>query len=70
VAERSKAWVCGRSLAGVMGSNSARGMDVTVVCCQVEDSREGLITLPEESWRACCAWVWSRNLHIEEALAK
>jgi len=25
---RSKAWVCGRSLAGIAGSNSAGGMDV------------------------------------------
>jgi hypothetical protein len=25
VAARSKAWVCGRSLAGIMGSNPARG---------------------------------------------
>jgi len=33
--ERSKAWVCGRSLAGTAGSNPARGMDVCllwVVC--------------------------------------
>ena len=32
VAERSKARVCGRSLAGVAGSNPAGGMDVCVVC--------------------------------------
>jgi hypothetical protein len=25
---RSKAWVCGRSLAGIVGSNPAGGMDV------------------------------------------
>ena len=31
VAERSKARVCGRSLAGVAGSNPAVGMDVCVV---------------------------------------
>ena len=29
----SKAWVCGRSLAGILGSNSVL---VSVVCCQVE----------------------------------
>jgi len=28
VASRSKAWVCGRSLAGIAGSNLARRMDV------------------------------------------
>ena len=32
VAERSKARICGRSLAGVAGSNFAVGMDVCVVC--------------------------------------
>ena len=32
VAERSKAWVCGRSRAGVACSNPAGGMDVCVVC--------------------------------------
>jgi hypothetical protein len=34
VAERSKASVCGRSLAGIAGSNLAGGMDVCVVCCK------------------------------------
>ena len=33
VAERSKARVCGRSLAGVAGSNPAGGMKACVVCC-------------------------------------
>jgi hypothetical protein len=28
---RSKAWVCGRSLTGIVGSNPAGGMDVCVV---------------------------------------
>jgi hypothetical protein len=40
-AARSKAWVCGRSLAGIVGSNPTGGMDVclvSVVCCQVEVS--------------------------------
>ena len=35
---RFKAWVCGRSLAGVVSSNPAEGMDVSVMCCQVEVS--------------------------------
>jgi len=28
VAARSKSWVCGRSLAGIAGSNPVRGIDV------------------------------------------
>ena len=39
---QSKAYICGRSLAGIEGSNPARGMDVlslvSVVCLHVEDS--------------------------------
>jgi hypothetical protein len=31
VAARSKAWVCGRSLTGTVGSNPTGGMDVCVV---------------------------------------
>jgi hypothetical protein len=42
MAARSKAWVCGRSLVGIVGSNSDGGMNVClllgVVCCQVEVS--------------------------------
>jgi len=41
VAARSKTWVCGRSFAGIVGSNLAGGMDmflVSVVCCQVDVS--------------------------------
>ena len=38
----SKAWVCGRSLAGIAGSNPSGSMDVfllvNVVCCQVDVS--------------------------------
>ena len=40
VAARSKAWVCGRSLAGTAGSNPAEGLDVclfvSAVCYQEE----------------------------------
>jgi hypothetical protein len=37
VAARSKAWVCGRSLAGIAGSNPAGGLDVCLflVLCVV-----------------------------------
>ena len=44
VAARSKAWVCGRSLAGIVGSKPTGGMDVclvSAVCCQVEVSASG-----------------------------
>jgi hypothetical protein len=41
VAARSKAWVCGRSLARIAGLNPAGGMDVNVLCCQVEVSVTG-----------------------------
>ena len=37
-AARSKDLVCDRSLAGNVGSNPAGDMDVSVVCCQTEDS--------------------------------
>ena len=39
MAERSKAWVCGRSLAGIVGSNPVGDIDVSlvsVVRCQDE----------------------------------
>jgi hypothetical protein len=46
VAVRSKAWVCGRQLIGIAGSNPAGAMDVSLslgnlVCCQVEVSATG-----------------------------
>ena len=41
VAARSQAWVWGRSLAGIVGSNHAGGHGylslMSVVCCQVEE---------------------------------
>ena len=41
VAASSKALVCGRSLAGIEGSNSAGGRDVRLLCCQVDVSATG-----------------------------
>ena len=45
VAALSNAWVCGRSLAGIVGSNAAGGMDVCLLCVlrvvQVEVSGSG-----------------------------
>jgi hypothetical protein len=69
VASRSKAWVCGRSLDGIAGSNPAEGMIVSCECCVLSgrDLSVGLITRPEESYRVWCVWVWSRNLNNEVA---
>jgi hypothetical protein len=33
VAVRSNAWVCGRWLAGIVGSNPTKGMDLYCECC-------------------------------------
>jgi hypothetical protein len=51
----SEAWVFGRSLAGIVGSNPAGGMDVCCDCCVL--SSRGLcvelITCPEEWYQMC-----------------
>ena len=61
VAERSKAWGCSRSLAGIAGSNPAGGLDVFplwVLCVlSGRDLCDGLITRPEESYRLWCVLV-------------
>ena len=43
VPPRSQAWVCGLSLAGIVGSNTAGAYMslVSVVCCQVGFSASG-----------------------------
>jgi hypothetical protein len=72
VAARSKAWVCGRSHAAIVGSNSAGGMDVCVYeCCLLSDRDVcvRLIARPEESYRVWCVWVWRWSLDNGEALA-
>jgi hypothetical protein len=55
VAERSKAWVCSRSPAGIAGSNTAGGMDVCRECCVLSGRSfcDGPIPHPEESYRLC-----------------
>ena len=55
VAARSKAWVCGRSLDGILGS-PARDMDVCCECCVLSGRGlcDGPITRPEESYRLWC----------------
>ena len=61
VAELSKARVCGRSLAGIAGSNSAGGIDICDSCEWCVLSGRGLcdgpIPRPEESYRLCCVIV-------------
>jgi hypothetical protein len=56
VAGEFKAWVCGRSLVVIVGSNPAWSMSVCRECCVV--SSRGfyirLITLPEGYYRVWC----------------
>ena len=59
VAARSMEWVCGRSLAGIMGSDPAGGMDICCECCVLSGRGlwVGLITYLEESYRLWCVVV-------------
>ena len=59
VAERSKAWVCSRSPAGIAGSNPAGGMDVCCECCVLSGRGlcDGPIPRSEESYRLWCVIV-------------
>ena len=52
VAALSKAWVCGRTLGGIVGLSPAEDIDVfgSVVCSEVEVF-VGLITCAEESYQ-------------------
>ena len=52
MAVRSKAWVWGRSLAGILGSNLAGVTDVCCECCVLSGRGLGddLVTSPEESY--------------------
>ena len=56
VAARSKAWVYGRSLAGIGGSNRPRDMDVCCECCMLSGRGlcDGPITRTEKSYRLWC----------------
>ena len=70
VAARSKAYVCDRSPAEIVGSNPTGGMDVlsvvSVVCCQrrADHSSRGVL---RTVMRRC---VRSRNPKNEEAMAR
>jgi hypothetical protein len=59
VAARSKAWVCGRSPAAILGSNPTGCMDVCCDCCVFSGRGlcDELITRPEESYRLWCVVV-------------
>jgi len=65
VAARSKAWVCGRLPAEIVGSNPTEGHGhlsvVSVVLCCLCDE---LIILPEESYRLWCLVMFDLNLVI------
>jgi hypothetical protein len=56
VAARSKAWVCGRLLAAIAGSNLTGSMNVCHECCVLLDRGfcVWLIRRPEESYRVWC----------------
>ena len=59
MAARSKAWVCGRSPAEIVGSNPTGGVDVCREC-RVLSGRglcDELITFREESYRLWCVVV-------------
>ena len=61
VAAPSKAWVCGRSPAEIVGLNPTGGVWIFVCCeCRVLSGRglcDELITRPEESYRLRCVVV-------------
>ena len=61
LAARSKAYICGRSPAEIVGSNATGGMDVFMLWMLCMLSGRGLcdelITRPEESYRLWCVIV-------------
>ena len=48
-----KAYVYGRFIAEIAGSNCAQGMDVRLLCCVRSGLCDGLISLSEGSYRVC-----------------
>ena len=59
VAARSKAWVCDRTPAEIVGSNPTGGMDVCCECCVFSGRRlcDELITRTRESYQPWCVVV-------------
>jgi hypothetical protein len=70
VAARSKAWVCGCSLAGMAGSNPVEGewhrclSLVSVVVLSGRGLCVGMTTRPEESYRVWCVSEYDREASI------
>jgi len=63
-----KAWICGRSLPWIAGSNPAGAcMSVCCECCVLSGRGlcDGPIPHPEEPYLVWCVWVCCRNLNIE-----
>jgi hypothetical protein len=62
VAARSKAWVCGRSLAGIAGSNPTGCINVlslmSVVCCEVQVSATGRSLVQRSPADCMCVCVF------------
>ena len=54
-AARSAAWVCGRSIPGIAGSNPVGVMDVCCECCVLSGRGlcDELITIPEVYYWEC-----------------
>jgi hypothetical protein len=74
VAARYKTLACGRSVAGIVGSNPAGDMDVSlvnVVCCQVRLSAWGGGSLVQRSPTECGVSECDREASVmREALAR
>jgi hypothetical protein len=70
VVERSKA-VCGRSFAGIAGSNPAGVMDVCFFeCCQVQVSATDRSLVQRNPSGCGSRCVWNRKFKKEVALAR
>jgi len=64
VAAQCKAWVCGRLLAGIVGSSPAGDLDVCLLGVLFVVRCVGLITRPEESYRVWCVAECDREASI------
>jgi hypothetical protein len=63
VTARSKACVCGRSLAAIAGSNGAGGVVISCECCMLSGIGlcDGPIFRPGESCHYVCVWVCNND---------
>ena len=68
---KSMAWVCGRSLAGTVGSNPCGVMDISCECCVLSGRGDELNTRPEESYRLWCVVVCEiETARMREAMTR